>query len=138
MTPNSFYTTAPTHSVINKDAKARLSVSRLVMMLSVAVMTILITSSINRIIMLPLLFKGALILQMLSVLCGLVVQHQIEFRHLRIEVRVTQMFGYMLGREEGKKFPRIPSMTEEVCYIMQVSGFVVSFFLLLTHYLVST
>ena len=129
---------SPTHSVVNKDAKARLSVSRLVMMLAVAVMTILITSSINRIMMLPLLFKGALILQMLSVLCGLVVQHQIEFRHLRIEVRVRQLLWHMLDRQEGKKFPRIPSMTEEVCYIMQVSSFVVSFSLLLTHYFVST
>ena len=138
MTPNSFYTTAPTHSVINKDAKARSSVSRLMMMLSVAVMTILITSSINRIMVLPLLFKGALILQMLSVLSGLVVQHQIEFRHLRIEERLRQMFWSMLGRQEGKKFPRIPSMTEEVCYIIQVGGFAVSFFLLLTHYFVST
>ena len=110
--------------------------TRLLIALSVAFITVL-ASSAN----MPhpsLLVKTALVSQLLSLCCGLVVQHQImhnPLRHLRqIEHAQAQFQASKDPAQAQQEVRRTPSRVERRGYQLQVASFVLSFLLISLHF----
>lgn len=121
---------------LNKHHEKYCVFTRLLIALSVAFITLLVSSSAN--ITTPSwLLKGSLIFQLASLCFGLVVQHQImhdPLRHLH-EAEKLQELAEENEEEEGpREIRRTPSRLEQICYKLQLTCFVASFLFISTHF----
>ena len=121
---------------LNEHHERYCNFTRLLIALSVAFITLLVSSSANTT---PpsWLAKWSLIVQLASLCFGLVVQHQImhgPLKHLREAERLRDLAQGNEAEAEPTEIRRTPARLEQGCYKLQVLCFVVSFFLIAAHF----
>ena len=121
---------------LNEHHERYCNFTRLLIALSVAFITLLVSLSAN--ITPPSWFaKWSLIVQLASLCFGLVVQHQImhdPLKHLQEAERLRELAQENEAEAEPTEIRRTPSQLERVCYKLQVFCFVVSFVIITAHF----
>ena len=121
---------------LNEHHEKYCGFTRLLIVLSVAFITVLVSSMSAR--NPSLLVKASLVCQLLSLCCGLIVQHQIMHNPLRHLHQTKQAQARFLASEDQAQSQievrRTPSIFEMIGYKLQVVSFVTSFLLISTHF----
>ena len=121
---------------LNEHHEKYCAFTRLLIALSVAFITLLVSSSAS--ITTPsFLLKSSLIFQLVSLYFGLVVQHQImhnPLRHLHQAEELQELVQENKEEEGPRELRRTPSPLEQICYKLQLTCFVASFLFISTHF----